>query len=566
MTGCKHAGVAQLVEHDVAIVVVVGSNPITRSFFLAGGPWAPRETGASLADVSHVGADAPGREMRGRVCMGTGASCLAGRPYPRTSRGSNSILITFRPTAMEDTDSKPEGQTVAEAEAPEEAEPKTDIKVEEVGPCKRKVELLIPPALIEKEMQEKLVELRDTVAVPGFRRGKAPLALLKKRFGTQLKDDVRESLLASQSQEAFDANDIKPLGAPQVDAGDLDAEEGFKITVTVNVKPTFEIKDYAELTVEKPKSEVTDEMVEQTIERMREEKAVLKPIGDEGLAAGDEFAGDVEITGEGIDPVTEDDVDIALDEPVVPGVDFENLAEQMAGAKEGDTVEVDATANDEFPVEEHRGKPVKVKITVLDAKRKTLPEADDEFAKIYRVDTMDDLRARIRERMKSEMDRNARGALRQSIENALLDQYDFDMPDDIVEGMAESIVQRTRRRMESQGMPPGEVEARAEEMRNMGEDQAQRQLKLYFILEAIAEKEHIYVTEDEVAQRIQLMAQVYNTPPARLEHELEEGGQLSSLRSEMRDGKTIDFLLEKANVVEVDPAQAESDDSDETEE
>ncbi len=444
--------------------------------------------------------------------------------------------------------------------AEEPAAPSTEIQVEDLGPCKKKLVITVPKERVEKELEEKLIELRNTVAIPGFRRGKAPLRLLDKRFGKQIKEDVRESLAESELQEALKSHDLTPFGAPEVSAGELDAEEGFKLEVTVNVKPQFEVKDYAELQVEKPVSEVSDEEVEAVLNRMREQKAVLKPIGEDGLAEGDEVSADLTISGEGFEPREEEDVDFVLDgELEIQGVTIEGAAAALQGAKVGEEREAEGVAGDDFPVAEARGKPVKVRFRILDAKRKSLPELDDEFAKIYRCETLEELRGSIRSELESQKARAAEQVLRRNLQDALLAQYDFDLPEDVVEMMTEQIVQRTRRRLESQGVSPGELNERMEEMQNMGADQAKRELKLYLILEAIAEKEHLYVTEDEVGARLDAMARIYQAPRSRLERELEATGGLSSLRSEMRDQKTIEFLLDKVQIVEKKPSADEAE-------
>jgi len=425
-----------------------------------------------------------------------------------------------------------------------------EFKVEELAPCKRKLEWVIPREDVEKELGEKVAELRTTVFIPGFRIGRAPLRLVEKRFGSQIQDDVKQSLLSSSCTKAYEENGLKPLGEPELESGDLDAEEGFKVQVTVSVKPTFDVQDYSGLKAKKPKDEVTEEALDRVIENMRESKAVLKPVGEEGIAADDEISADLEITAEGIEPVLQDDIDISLAAPATEGLEFTNLGEQIAGAKVNESREVDAQATDEFAVEEQRGKPVRVKLTILDAKRKTLPELDDEFAKTYRMETLDELRGNVRSRLAASMLQQSKQALHRNLEDALLDQYTFELPQDIVDVMAESMVLRERHRLESQGVSSGEIGEHAEAMRSAGEDSATRQLKLVFILEALAEKEKVFATDAEVDERIETMARVYGLPAARLKREMEDANRLSSLRSQMRDDKVIEFLLGKVQIEE----------------
>ena len=425
-----------------------------------------------------------------------------------------------------------------------------EVKVEELAPCKRKLEWVIPREDVVKELGEKAADLRTTVFIPGFRIGRAPLRLVEKRFGSQIQDDVKQSLLSSSCTKAFEEHGLKPLGEPEIEAGEIDAEEGFKVQVTVNVKPTFDVVDYAALTVKKPKDEATEEAVDRVIENMRESKAVLKPIGEEGIGAHDEIAADLEITAEGIEPIRESDIDISLADPALDGLEFTNLGEQIAGAKVNESREVDAKATDEFEVEEHRGKPVRVKLTILDAKRKTLPELDDEFAKTYRMETLDELRGNVRSRVAASMAQRSQQALRTNLETALLDQYTFELPQDIVDVMAESMVLRERQRLESQGVSSGEIGGHIEAMRTAGEDSATRQMKLVFILEALADKEKVFVTDAEVDERIEMMARVYGVPTARLKREMEDANSISSTRNQMRDDKVIEFLLGKVQIEE----------------
>ena len=425
-----------------------------------------------------------------------------------------------------------------------------EVKVEELAPCKRKLEWVIEREEVEKELGEKVVELRNSVFIPGFRIGRAPLRLVEKRFGSQIQEDVKQSLVSSSCSKAFDEHGLKPLGEPEIESGDLDAEEGLKVQVTVNVKPTFDVQDCTALTINKPKDEVTEQAVDQALERLRESKAVLKPIGDEGIAAGDEITADLEITAEGVEPVKQDDIEIALADPAVAGLEFTGLGEALAGAKLGESRDVAAKATDEFAVEDQRGKPVGVKLTLMDAKRKTPPELDDEFAKIFRVETLAELRDDVRRRLADSLARQSREALRANLEAALLEQYTLELPQDIVDVMAESMVLRQRQRLESQGVPASEINQHLEELRNAGEDSATRQLKLVFILEAIADKEKIFVTDADVDERIEALARVYGMPAVRVKREMESANQISSLRSQMRDDKTAEFLLGKVQIEE----------------
>ena len=440
-----------------------------------------------------------------------------------------------------------------------------EVKVEELAPCKRKLEWVIPPEAVQSELDEKLQDLRSTVLIPGFRPGRAPVGLIQKRFAEQIRDDVRQSLLSSSCTEAFKQEGLTPLGEPEMDAGDMDAEQGFAISVTVNVKPSFEVQDYAAITIAKPAGEVTDELVQQQLDRMRESKAVLSPLGEGGLAADDEIACDLEITGEGIEePVRQDDVDIPLSHPAVPGLEFADLGKQIEGAALNESREVEATATDDFEVEAARGKPVKVKVTILDAKRKSLPDLDDEFAKIYRMETLDELKDSIRSQLESATSQRTRQTLRERLEEALLDQYSFEMPQEIVDMMAESTVMRERQRMESQGVAPGEIDSRMEELRGAGEDYAVRQFKTMLILEAIAEKEKVFVTESDVQQRIEIMARGYAMTPVQMRHMLDSNDRLSSMRNQMRDDKTLDMLLEKITITEEDEAESAAADTEDT--
>lgn len=424
--------------------------------------------------------------------------------------------------------------------------------VEDVGPCKKQLKIIIPVAEIQAKMEETYSRLQSNAVVDGFRKGHVPRKLLERRFGEDVIEEVKQVLLAESSEEALEDNGLKPLGRPSFDNVEFTADKDCVYEVTLEVEPEFKLAEYKGLKLKKKAAKVTDEEIEQGIERLRRQRARLELMPqDATVARNDGIICDWELAcGEEMVASEKDD------EFFVSGKRFgdvelsKDLAEVLEGAKFGDVRQVEVTVLETYPVEKWRNKQGMLTLTPKEVRRPVLPELNEAFAREMDFESLDDMRDFVNRSILQSNERDAAMALEQQVFDLLLEQCPFVLPEGVLKTQARNIMVRQQFRLRQRGVPEEEVEKHLEDLRNASEEAAERNLKIFFILARIADKEKIFVTENEVQNRIAVLANSYRTSTQRLRAQLEKDGALSELRGGMREDKVIDFLLKNAEIEE----------------
>ena len=226
------------------------------------------------------------------------------------------------------------------------------------------------------------------------------------------------------------------------------------------------------------------------------------------------------------------------------------LVTKLEGIKSGKECEIEIKLSDNFTKEEFRGKDAELKLTVKEIKRLAVPEVDDNFAKALGSESLEDLKSNVRKRIEIDKKNWAEDGLRNQILDILLDETKFDLPQDFVNYHTEQRVYKHQLDLLKKGMPLEEIQKQTETIKNASAESVMRELKASIILDNIAEKEKIFVTENEVEQRIADIARTYNTDVTRVRKQLERQGSLSYFRNEMRENKVINLLLREAKIEE----------------
>lgn len=425
-----------------------------------------------------------------------------------------------------------------------------NVTVEDVGPCKKQLKITVPSADIEAKLEESYVRLAESAVVAGFRKGRIPRKLLEKRFSEDVIEEVKQALLAEASEKAIEEQKLKPIGQPSFDNITFEVGKDCSFDVTIEVEPEFELGEYKGLSLKRKAAKVSDEEMAQRLDMLRYQRARLEET-PEGTAvqAGDVVSCDWKASADG--EIISDERNAMIH---VRGNRFGNmtvekdLAEVLPGAAAGDVREVKATFTDAYPVEKWRGKEATIAFTVGAIRRPTPPELNDEFAKTLDFDSMDNLKKAVETSLQSEKEREVATELEQQVFDRLLERTPFDLPQGVLKAQARSIMMRQQYRLRQRGVPDEEIESHMEELRNASEEAAARTLKIYFILERIADKEKIFVTESEVDARIAALAAGYRTTPQKLRAQMEEEKSLGDLRAGMREDKVADFLTKNANI------------------
>jgi trigger factor len=427
-----------------------------------------------------------------------------------------------------------------------------NVIVEDVGPCKKHLKITIPKEDIEKKVEENYKRLASTASVAGFRKGRVPRKLLERRFSDDVLEDVKQTILTEASQKAVEEKGLKPIGDPSFDNVAFEPNKDCIFEITLEVEPDFDLPVYKGLELHRDRVSVDDEEVARGLDGLRMQRARLElmPAGTP-VAADDVIICDWKMVSENETVADQKDAELLVRGRRSGGLEMEqDLSETLAGAKFGERSEVKAKFLDSYPVEKWRGKEGALTVEVKEVRRPVAPELNEEFAKAMDFDSLADLKQAVLRSITQSKEREVSLALEQQAFDQLLAAAPFELPQGVLKAQARHIMLRQQYRLRQRGVPAEEIEKHMDDLRNASEESAARNLKIFFILDRIAEKEKIFVTEDEVESRIAAMAGSYGLTPQRMRAQIEQEGSLSELRAGLRENKVVDFLLKNARIEE----------------
>jgi trigger factor len=426
-----------------------------------------------------------------------------------------------------------------------------------------KLTIEVPVDEFTKDLDRAYRSIANQVKIPGFRKGKVPKKIIDAQIG---RDVVREEFLSSSVpvyfRDAVRGEDLAPISDPDIALEQVEDDKPLIFTAIVEIRPRLELapEDYRGLKVERPDTSVTDQEIDEWIERLRERFAELEPV-ERPAQDGDFVTIDIRSTvhDEEVAEVTRTDYLY-----LVSSAEFgPKLDQELAGKRAGDILKF----NDELPErfgEELGGTEVSFQVLVKDVKARKLPETDDDFAKTAsEFDTLDQLRDDLRERLGELKDREAQGVLRDRALQAMIDTVDVELPDLLIEEETEHRVAHAKERAERAGVTLEQVleaqgwdEAR---LREDSRDHAIRAIKSDLVLEGISRAEHLEVTADEIGTEIAVLAQTYGREPKEVAKALEKSGQMVTLAGDIIRGKALDLLVEYADIADESPTEESTD-------
>ena len=426
-----------------------------------------------------------------------------------------------------------------------------NIEIEEVGPCKKLLKFEIPKETIDDEWQKQLKEVARMAKVPGFRKGKAPRKLLEKNYGDKIMDDVKRAVVSGSYQQAIEENKLSPIGDPDIGNFDLELGKPLKFEITLEVLPTFELGDYKGMKLQRKPVSVTDEDIDKALETISKQKAQLAIVKTGKVKVEDFIICDCEVGINDEVVWSDQELEVMVSGSHVADINVPDLKDRLVGAKSGDKVSVDVELGDGFSVEQHRNKSAKMEISIKEIKRPKSPKIDDELAKQVGYDTLGELKEFMSKRLEMEKKRMAEGEMQEQISSKLIEMADFEMPEDMIKHHTNERLHKYQLDLVNKGTPQEEIEKHTEDMKSASEEAVVRDFKMSLVLEHIAEKERIFVTEDDVNRRISEMAGMYGLDAAGMKKQLEKMNSMSNLRHQLRESKTLNLLMKEANIEEV---------------
>ena len=414
----------------------------------------------------------------------------------------------------------------------------------DAGPCRKKMLLKFTVADVDEAFDASYKEINEYVKIKGFRKGKAPRRALANRFAGEAASGARQQLTEKHMHEVVEKEKLQILGditSPNKNA--LPAEgQPFTIDAEFDVAPEFELPDYKNVKVAVEPAEVGDDKVDEAIERYR------KMFANYEAADGPAEVGDVLRVGfktmvDGEEIMAMDDQRLRVEGEILFGLPCPDLVQKFTGAKKDDLVEVAVTLPQDHANPDLRGREANVEVTVKGVERGTLPELDDAFAQGIGMNTMQDFR----ERIKSNLVREAFIAAKQKEEDEIIDKLlaetSFEVPQGMVDSETNALVEQQRMHLLRSGAKQGDaMNAQLEKYRPEAAKQAERKVRWTIMSQKIGEKEGIKVTNEDMNAQIEALAQNYNTTPAKIVQRIREFDGFAPMMAEILSIKVIQFI------------------------
>ncbi len=428
------------------------------------------------------------------------------------------------------------------------------VTVKNTGTCRQTLKIEVPAETVAAERAELLNYYAKGVSVPGFRKGHAPKALVEKKFAKDMAADLKDRVVPKFYHEAIEKEGVKVVAVIDVSEPELVEGKPLKFEVTVDVPPEFKLPKYEGISIKAEKTDVSEKQVEETVQSILRQHATYEDVA--GRAANEKDM--VQVSYEstiGGQPLEEkvpqargmgrgNGYWITCDEEsFLPG-----MGKALTGSKIGDKKDVTVKFPEGFIVKELAGMKAEFKVEVTGMRETKLPELNEEFLKKIRVESEAELRKNIREHMEEAAKNKEKGRQQDAICEFLLGKTKLDVPESAVKEQTRNVMYDMARQRMMSGMNQEQIKAQQEDMMKEAKEKAEEQVKLRYIIMAIADAEAVKVDDSEISAEVVRMAVQQRRDAAEFRKELEKEGHLDSVGDQIRFGKTVEFLLEKAKI------------------
>jgi len=465
-------------------------------------------------------------------------------------------------TAADPTATATEEKEKGEEQAKKPAKLTQSVEFRDVGPCKKHIKVTVERRDIDVRIEEKFTELavESTVPVPGFRPGKAPRKIIERRFHKDVADQVKAEVLLASLEQLTTEHDISPLTTPNIDPAKLEIpKEGpFIYEFEVEVRPQFELPDYKGLKLKRPVRQITDADV------AKEERRLLEPYGQvmpkPAAPGGSEPV--VDIGDYLVADLSTRDGDRVLGEikemrfRVEPRVAFKDgvaskFGEQVKGAKVGEVRTVDISFTDRVADQSLKGRIIQARLDIKDIKIVQLPEITHELMHEFGVHNIEQFRELLRVVLEKRLEYQQRQSAREQVMSLISAASSWDLPRDMLMREARTALGRRVMEMRSSGIADDEIAARQRTLERDSLQSTALALKEHFVLQKIADVEKLEVTDDDINDEIERLAEQHDEPPRRLRAQLEREGMMDALAADLIERKALDLVLSTAQYEDV---------------
>ncbi len=409
------------------------------------------------------------------------------------------------------------------------------------------MEVVLPAEQINEQVNQRLAEIRRTVKMDGFRPGKVPLSIVKKRYGPQVRQEILGDVVYKAFYDAADKEGLKVAGYPRFEKLE-DEGNSIRFTAKFDVLPEIELPELGSLEVEKVEGEITDADVDAMIEKLREQKKRWRPAnGNKKAANGNQVIIDFEgfVDGEAFEGGKAENVPLVLGSGrMIPG--FE---EGILGMKKGEEKTITVKFPEDYHAESLAGKDAEFKIKVHSVQVEEKPEVDEEFVKEFGVESGDieEFRKEIRENMARELKRLVTAQNRNAVLAALDKAVEIELPKSLVDQEIQTMMQNQLRELQMQGVDPSQVQLNAEDFR----ERAEQRIRLGLIIGQLIKDLGIEVTPEEIEAYIREQASAYEDPEEVVQWYKQNPEHLREIEAILVENKVADAVLDKAKTTAV---------------
>jgi len=436
-----------------------------------------------------------------------------------------------------------------------------NITVENLAPCKKLLRVELDAKSVDETFDAITKDYQKQASLPGFRPGKAPRDMVAKKYDAEIQGEAKRKLIGDAYRKALEEKKIAALGYPDIEEIQFGRGQSLQFAATIETAPEFQLPEYKGLAVNREIKSVTDADVERALNLLAQQHVKFETAARE-LKMGDVAVVNYTGTSEG-KPLTEvaptakgltEQKNFWVD--IAPNTFIAGFADQLVGAKAGDkrTVNVDFPAD--FVTKELAGKKAVYDVEVVEVKEKVPPPIDDALAKTFGAENVEKLRAGVRVDLENELKYSQTKAIRGQILGALLAQASFDLPESAVANETKNVVYNIVQENTKRGVGRDLIEKEKDQIYNAAATSAKERVKMAFLIQRIAEKEDIKVSQEEVLQRVQAMAQAYQIPVDKFIKDLQKRNGINELYDQIAHEKVLTFLENNAKISDVPATEA----------
>ena len=420
--------------------------------------------------------------------------------------------------------------------------------VEEISSIKKKVSIEISEDQVNKEVESFYKDLGKKAKIKGFRPGKVPRDILERYFKDYVKAEVIQKLIEETYPQALSETDLHPVSPPVIDPGGFEDGKPFQYSAMIEVKPDIQLEEYTGLKIEGKKEEVKDEEVEERLKALQNLHANLKTISEaRPIQTGDYVIVDYEARLGGKPLEGGKAIDFTVE--VGSGQFIPAFEEKLIGLKPEEEKEIEVSFPEDYGYQKWAGKTISFHVKIKEIKEKILPPLDDEFAKdLGDYSSFEELKVKLKGEIEKEKELALERQLKDQVVDQLLEINPFDVPESLVGEQAKAMVSDTKLRLAAQGVALKKLGVSEEKLQEDYKAMAQKQVRTFLILEKIAGAEGIAVTDEEADDRLREMSERMHQKFDVVKRYYEKNGLLPEVKAGIIRDKTLNFLLEKANI------------------